>query len=363
VRLAELTRNSRRTEAEVVAHIAEVDARRLYARQACTSMFSYCTRVLHLSEAEAYLRIVAARASRKHPVVVTLLAEGRLHLTAIGLLAPHLTVQNRDVVLARASHRSKREIEELVAELSPRPDAPAVMRRLPQRREDTAPRFASSQRMDVEDSTLRQSALGPSEAQLRPDKVAAPLAPPGLSPAPTCPRPTIEPLAPTRYKVQFTASAALHEKLERLRALMQRQVPDGDLAAIIEQAVTEKLERIEARRFGAVKTPRKRLAETDTSASSRHVPAAVKREVAKRDGMRCRYVDEQGRRCSERHRLEFHHRHPFGLGGDHRPSAICLMCKTHNQLLAEHDYGRNAMAAHRSEVSAGSRSPSSAEAG
>jgi len=65
-RLAELTQQSRRVEADLVAHVGEVDARRLYAREASPSMFAYCE-VLHLSEAEAYLRIVAARASREHP--------------------------------------------------------------------------------------------------------------------------------------------------------------------------------------------------------------------------------------------------------------------------------------------------------
>ena len=60
---------------------------------------------------------------------------------------------------------------------------------------------------------------------------------------------TVEPLAPARYQVKFTASQELHDKLERLQALMRSSVPDGDLGAIIEAAVTEKLERLEAKRL------------------------------------------------------------------------------------------------------------------
>ena len=116
-RLSDLLGRSRRDEADLVAHIGEVDRRRLYAREASPSMFAYCTEVLHLSEAEAYLRIAAARAAREHPLLLTLLADGRLHLTAIAKLAPHLTPENREDILNRAAHRSKREIEELVAEL------------------------------------------------------------------------------------------------------------------------------------------------------------------------------------------------------------------------------------------------------
>jgi hypothetical protein len=318
-RLSQLTHESRCTEADRVAHIAEVDERKLYARKGCSSMFSYCIEVLHLSEPEAHLRIVAARASLQHPMLLTFLAEGKLHLSGIALLAPHLTIENREAVLARAFHRSKRQIELLVAELSPRPDVPAVMRKLP------SPRIRS-----VPPETRPMTEL------LRPDEVAA---------TPPPPRPVVEPLAPARYKVQFTASATLHSKLERLRALMRAQVPDGDLAAIIEQAVTEKLERLEARRFGATRKPRKTLTGSDTSASSRHIPAAVRRFVVQRDGMQCRYIDEQGRRCSERHDLQFHHRHPVGFGGDHRPDGICLLCGPHNRLIAELDYGPNAIPA------------------
>jgi hypothetical protein len=67
-RLFGLLSESRSVEADLVAHIGEVDARRLYAREAAPSMFAYCTQELHLSEHEAYLRITVARAAREHPV-------------------------------------------------------------------------------------------------------------------------------------------------------------------------------------------------------------------------------------------------------------------------------------------------------
>jgi len=343
LRLGELTRESRRVEVDLVAHLGEVDARRLYAREASPSMFVYCTEVLHLSEAEAYLRIAAARASRAHPVLLTMLADGRLHLSAIARLAPHLTPENRDHLLGCAAHRSKREIEALVAVLSPRPDAVALIRKLPERRV-----FAGS----------APSATTPPQAQLVPGAVALELVPErvretagphagsladpdaGRSSIGNTRPASIEPLSPARYKVQFTAGASLRDKLERLQALMRSTVPDGDLAAIVEAAVSEKLERLEAKRLARTRKPRKTLAESDTTASSsRHIPAAVKRIVLERDGSRCRFVDAQGRRCSERSRLEFHHRHPHGFGGDRSPQNIALVCRAHNAHLASVDYG------------------------
>ncbi len=340
-RLSDLLRQSRRGEADLVAHIAEVDERRLYAREASPSMFAYCTDILHLSEAEAYLRIAAARASREHPPLLAMLADGRLRLSGIAKLAPHLTRENRDALLARATHKAKRQIEELIAEIAPRPDVLALVRKLPDRRHLVpAPAALSHDAESVAPATqLRPDGVGPA-IQPGPDAAASSASAPAATSLPLA---AVLPLAPDRYKVQFTASAGLRDKLERLQALMRPQVPDGDLAAIIEQAVTEKLERIEARRFGRASAPRKGLPETDTAPSSRHIPAAVRRAVSERDGNRCGYLNAHGHRCPETDRLEYHHRRPFGFGGDHGPQNIGLMCGTHNAYLAEHDYGKATM--------------------
>ena len=131
--LSQLVKESRGVEAEVVAHIGEVELRRLYAREACSSMFEYCRSILDLRENEAYLRITVARAAREHPVLLEMLRDGRLHLSGIARLAPHLTRQNADAVLRRACGMSHREIRELVAELEPRPDVAPSVRKLPQR--------------------------------------------------------------------------------------------------------------------------------------------------------------------------------------------------------------------------------------
>jgi hypothetical protein len=348
-RLDELVRQSRRVEADLVAHIGEVDERRLFAHQAFPSMFAYCTQALHLSEAEAYRRITVARAARTHAGLLAMLRDGRLHLTGMALLVPLLTPQDCDSILSRASHRSKREIEELVAELRPRLDVPSGMRKLPDERRGLVTHEMSTAESTVDPAPSPTAELFP--GTVGSSGIAAP--PSGPLPAESAlPRlrpAVVEALAPARYKVQFTATAQLRDKLERLKALMRTQVQDGDLGAIIELAVTQTLERLEARRLANAAAPRRMLPETDTAPASRHIPAAVRRAVRKRDDDRCSFVDEQGRRCSERHRLEFHHRHPFGMGGDHSPGNVSLMCAAHNRYLAERDYGQAAIRRHRRE--------------
>jgi hypothetical protein len=128
---------------------------------------------------------------------------------------------------------------------------------------------------------------------------------------------------------------------------MRSSVPDGDLAAIIEEAVTEKLQKLETKRYGTTKAPRKSLDETDTSASSRTIPAPVKRAVVERDKGRCVFKDSTGRRCDETERLEFHHVKPYGRKGNHHPSNIELRCRTHNLYEAERDYGKSFMNKYR----------------
>lgn len=403
--LEALVAHSRRIEADLVAHIGEVDQRRLYARFAFSSMFDYCTRALHLSEAGAYRRITVARAARHHPMLLPMLRDGRLHLSAMAALVSKLTPTNRDAVLARATHASKRQVEELLAELEPRPDAPSRIRRLPETRRATGPLAGTEPRSPAGTDGIRRAHSGaggatgvgtgrpantdspspsarsspgcpvmagvegvrsaaalPGEIELSPGRVAlssstavslAPEGPASEFPAPSVERPrtaAVETLSPGRYKVQFTASAALRDKLERLAAHMRAAGHDGDLAAVIEAAVGEKLERIEARRFARTAAPRKALASPVATPSTRHIPAAVRRAVHARDEGRCRFVDGQGRRCAERHGLEFHHRHPFGMGGDHGARNISLLCRAHNRSLAEHDYGRAAIGRHGADV-------------
>jgi hypothetical protein len=327
-RLGELVRQSRRVEADLVAHIGEVEERKLFARFAFSSMYAYCTEALHLTEAEAYRRITVARAARKDPALLELLRDGRLHLTGLALLVPRLTPANRDDVLRRATHCSKREIEELVAELAPRPDVPARLRKLPERRDRRARPAA--------DPLPSGAASGQTSPAQPPSSLERPLSSSQLFPGRV-----VQPLSPSRYKVQFTASAELKVKLERLGALMRCEVPDGDIARVIERAVTEKLERLEARRFAQTDAPRKSVAQSDPAPRSRAIPAAVRRAVWARDEGRCRFVDELGRRCSERHWLEFHHRYPYGMGGDHGLSNVMLLCARHNRHLAERDYGKS----------------------
>ena len=131
--VARLAQSERATTSDLVAHLAEFDARDLHLAAGYSSLFSYCCEVLHLSEHEAYNRIEAARASRRFPMPLEALAAGRVNLTTVRLLAPHLTSGNHLELLEAAAHLKRRQVEELIASRFPRPDIATSIRRLPKR--------------------------------------------------------------------------------------------------------------------------------------------------------------------------------------------------------------------------------------
>lgn len=250
----------RHATARLVALLMEVDSRKLYAGQGCSSLFTYCMQRLHLSEHAAYLRIEAARSAQRFPAILDKLSDGSLHLTAISLLGPHLTPANHVELLDSARHKSKREVEQLIARLRPQPDAPAIVRKLPNCKPLMVP--GSELPIPILDTPSQEQAEHGS-----PCAVAAPIVS----------RPSeIKPLAPERYKVQCTVSRETHEKLRCVQDLLRHAIPDGDLTAILDRALTLLLAELSRSKFAATTRPRRRRA---AQLRSRHIPAVVKRDV------------------------------------------------------------------------------------
>jgi len=298
-----------------------------------------------VAEHAAYNRIEAARLSRRFPLVLDLLSDGSLNLSTLRLLAPHLRPENFETLVNRARLRSKREVETLVAQLVPRPDVPASVRRLPECRPIAqAAELASegpSQGMNASERATA-AATGCSTDSIRP---TAPSEPRGQPVEPTdalasfSDRPVVVPLAPGRYRVRFTMTAPTHEKLRRAQELLRREVPDGNPDSIFDRALTLLLEDVARRKLAVTAMAR---TSQRVGARSRHIPAHVRRAVWLRDGGRCAFVSARGRRCNERVYLEFHHREPYAIGGEATIANISLRCRAHNVYEARLAFGPTA---------------------
>jgi hypothetical protein len=143
------------------------------------------------------------------------------------------------------------------------------------------------------------------------------------------------PLSKDRFLSRVTLTAQAHAKLRRAQDLIRHVVPNGDPGEIIDRALTLLVDDLEKRRLAKARQPG---APKNSDASSRHVPAAVRREVWSRDGGRCAFIGRQGR-CAETGQLEFHHVRPFAKGGMTTADNLELRCRAHNQYESELVFG------------------------
>ena len=308
-RLQALAGAEREATVELLAHLVELEGRKAYVAEGYGSLFGYCTGALRLSEHVAYNCLEATRTARKFPEVLDLLATGAVNLATLRILAPYLTAENHEAVLAEATGRNKRETEVIVARLAPLPDVPSFLRKLP---------------------------VSPSWARLATGSTTAGQEPPPPFPVPPSARPIVAPLAPERFRVQFTVGKDTHEKLRFAQDMLRREIPDGDPGAIFDRALTLLLDEVARKKMAKAAAPGP---DRITAPGSRHIPAAVKRAVWFRDRGQCAFVSQQGRRCNERAFLELHHIHPFALGGEATIGNIALRCRRHNAHEAEMVFG------------------------
>jgi 5-methylcytosine-specific restriction endonuclease McrA len=299
------------TTAGLLARIAEFNARKLYLPAGYPSMAAYCVQVGGLCPQAAFKRIFAARAALRFPAIFVALAQGRLHLSAVVLLAPHLTEETAAGLLAAAEGKSKSEIERLLAERFPRPDVLTW-------------EVASAPSPPKEQA-----------AELSPGKVdASRIARQGSE------RPSCKPLSGQSFSVQFTMSQDAHENLRYAQALLDRRVQSGDIGQVIEKALAVFVAHLEKGKFAATTKPRHGHR---TSANPRYIPARTKQAVWERDGGQCTFVSEDGHRCPADSGLEFDHIQPVARGGEATVEGIRLLCRAHNQYAAERTFGAEFM--------------------
>jgi hypothetical protein len=320
--LAALVAQERAAMAGVLAHIAEVDVRRLYAPAGFPSMHAYCVGKLHLSEDAAYKRIQAARAARQFPAIFDAVADGRLHLTGLGLLVPHLTEANADELLTVAAGKTKTEIEQLLAERFPRTELLPLVEVIPASHQAEAGTPENVMELTRE--------LAPAQVET------------------SVQRSTVKPLAPKRFSLQFTIEESTHDKLQYIQALLSHAVPSGDVAQVFDRALDALKDQLEKQKFAATDKPQPHLLRS--SSNARHIPAHVKRGVWQRDQGRCTFESDEGRRCTSRKFLEFDHIDPVARGGEATVDGMRLRCRTHNQYEAERAFGARFMAEKREEA-------------
>jgi 5-methylcytosine-specific restriction endonuclease McrA len=334
--LQSLVTQDRKTTAELLAHLAEVERRRLYAPAGYPSMFTYCVRALHFSEHMAYARIRAARLARRWPEIYPAIADGRPHLSALARLAPVLTGENAAELLKAAEHKTRDELEALLAARFPQPDLPTQVHVLvPVSANVTS---TSCQLVPERVGPIGHETSGAEDGATSPELVRVLATEQTVDQAR---RAAVTPLSSHRVAIQATVDRATYAKLEEARALLGHAVPAGDLAQLLDRALDALLVQLRTRRCAQVQRPRD--SRPVASRNPRRVTAAVRRAVWARDGSRCTFVSDAGHRCEARDALELDHVTPVARGGVATVANLRLRCPAHNQLAADRTYGAGFM--------------------
>jgi hypothetical protein len=302
-------------------------------------MYAYCVAELGFSEDAACKRIAAARAARRFPVIFAMVEDGRQHLTGLVTLVPHLLATDMvetkaEELLTASAGKTRKTIEQLLAERFPRPDVPTLLEPLSPAVATTSSGNPSAPgRITPQGDLLR--------SQTEPVTFSSP-GPPTLGTMPS----RITPLAPQRFKLQTTIDDELEALVREAQELLG-QPGSSQIPEVLKILARLGIEHLRKKKFGATDSPR---AGREHDPQSRHIPNEVRRAVWARDGGQCTFVRTDGRRCQERSSLEFDHIEPYARGGMPTVHNIRLLCAAHNQLEAERTYGVEFMR-HKREAS------------
>jgi len=271
--------NSRAALVGLLVHLGEVQERRIHLQLAYRSPNELCMERFGMSEGEAFRRVAAARLARRYPTILDRLQRGEVSLSTVVLLRHYLTPENHRELLDDVARKSTKAVEKYLAARFPRPDAPTAIQ----------------------------------------EKLAV-----------------IEPTSAARFRVQFSASGELVEKIQHAVDLMRHRNPSGDLEVMFERAVDLLIATLERERLGKTARPRK----ATEPGKPGYVTKATARKVVARDGHQCAYVAPDGRRCTATGFLEFDHVDARGKGGGDEAENIRMFCFAHNKHAAEQAYGR-----------------------
>lgn len=305
--LEDICRDERRRIPDFLACLSEAERRRMHLDFAYPTLFDFCVSHLKLSEGNAAVRIQSARAADRFPALYVLIRDGDLSLTAVSRLAPHLTAENFDSVVVRATAKRQRDIEALIVEI------------VDEKRRREAAAMEPPPLSPVPEPSLFEAP--PSEKPMVP-------------PEPERRRDVVRIEAPGLVRFSFQADEGLRQRLEAARALLRRSCPSGRLEDVVRYIVDDFLNRRDPCRKAAAPERPPRARET------RRIPRWVRDRVWRRDEGRCAFISPDGRRCAARSGLEFDHVKPWALGGgSDDPRNVRLLCRAHNLLLARRTFG------------------------
>ena len=363
----------RRNDAALIAHLVEISRRKGHLELGFSSLFEYCQECLRLGDGGAvWRRTQVAGVARRFPRLLEDLDRGRVNLSVLAILAAHLSEENIDELLEEVEGKTTREVKEIVAGISPKPEVKSGVRRKPVRRRGDESRevegesVATSPPPEEEEEEEEKAEEDARDATERTPETEQQL------------RGTVEVARPEVYNFRFSAGTEFREKLERLGEVLGIADAAGNMPEVLEQAIDLALEKKDPKR--KLERRRKREAAARRRASpaaggtgkagvrgetsspppeevttereragggsrgrSRYVTSAFRERAFERAGYQCEFRGATGVRCTARTWLEVDHIEPFGKGGSLGEENLRVLCRAHNVLAAEREFGAEFM--------------------
>lgn len=324
-----LVAEERKVTLEILWHLREISSRRIYAKRGHTSLYEYCLRELNYSAGAAFRRIKAMQFLKTNPEVEVALQAGNVSLTTVSALENFIQTEKKTAapeekraLLKQIEGKSKIECEKLFLELSPNYNA-----------------------------ILKEK-----------EKL----------------------ITPSQTQITFLASEKLMKNLKRIKELSAHQNPSPSYCELLEFMSEFMLKEIDPLRLeekGKKKLQNQyqpthnnekpislekseehpvhsinhdlqsqglapdSIEKSKPLTQSRYIPKTLRAAILKRDHYQCAYIDpETNQKCGTRFGLEIDHKKPWSMSGDHSPSNLRALCKTHNILEAIHTFGETKMA-------------------
>jgi 5-methylcytosine-specific restriction endonuclease McrA len=344
-----LNDRERKIRLTVLFHLREIDKRRLYLPLGYNSLFEFCTRHLGYSRSSAYRRIEAARCIGRFPEAAVMLLTGELNLSVLTLISGIITKVNIKDILSLVGGKSYRDAEVAVAMYKPiETKAWDRVKPVCVFEKKTAPDFEADSgiqnfdnSLNVETDSVTQSSGNSLNVETNSVKDAG------------SGKKTADVTLKQKFKLEFMVDPAFMKKLEKVKSRLSRKYPGGiNFEMLFNIIMEEYLERhspdnkIERRKTH--ESNKQRLKTTSQGKqnrinNTRNIPAAIRDKIYKRDGGRCTFVGENGKRCNSTWNLEIDHIVPFARGGNNSPGNLRLLCAKHNFMEAARTYGKDFM--------------------
>jgi len=344
-RLQNLVGLEKKTTAEIVAVIAEIDRRRVYLELGHTSLFSYLTAELGYTPASAQRRIDAARLLSALPELKTDLQTGALNLMQISVVSQSIRQKKKEDPKMAVGVSEKRELLNQLKGLDLTQTQRLVSQAL-----DLKPVIEERKRIQQDESLRVELTLSKEQQKkLRRAREILSHKHPSLNWAElftVLAEEFIKRRDPRRDTKCSTPNEKLSGRTEADKSVPTSKIEVTNNSSEPERAFSVKIKdkvrradkkvqnepNLDAMNMKNGFTMEAAANQIKSSYKRKAILIAIKREIFQRD-QHCQWQDPvTKRKCESRFQLELDHIKPVWAGGKNNNTNLQILCRTHNQI-------------------------------